>query len=87
MPANTLLELHDEFPHDARALHLLKLTDAPFCNLAERYHALGRAIYRIEGEAESASDMYLGRLKQQRLTLLDEIAAILETAEGQLAHA
>ena len=50
MSAHTPHELHDEFPHDARVLHLLKLVDTRFCNLAERYHAFNRAIHRIECE-------------------------------------
>lgn len=85
MSAHTPRELHDEFPHDARVLHMLKLADAHFCNLAERYHALNRAIHRIECEVESASDMYLTRLRRQRLALLDEIAVMIETAEAKLA--
>lgn len=86
MSAHTPHELHDEFPHDTRVLHLLKLADAHFCNLAERYHALNRAIHRIECEVESASDMYLVRLKRQRLALLDEIAVIIEVAESRFGQ-
>lgn len=87
MSAHTPHELHDEFPHDAKTLHLLKLADAHFCNLAGRYHALNRAIHRIEIRVESASDMYLARLKKQRLSLLDEISAMLEKAEKKLVPA
>ncbi|MEM6584441.1 MAG: YdcH family protein [Pseudomonadota bacterium] len=83
MSAHTPHELHDEFPRDARVLHLLKLADTHFCNLAERYHALNRAIHRIECEVETTSDTYLTRLRRQRLALLDEIAAIIEEAEGR----
>jgi uncharacterized protein YdcH (DUF465 family) len=85
MSAHTPHELHEEFPHDARLLHLLKLADAHFCNLAARYHALNRSIHRIEAEVECASDMYLTRLRKQRLMLLDEIAAIIEEAEERLS--
>ncbi len=81
MSAHTPHELHDEFPRDARVLHMLKLADGHFCNLAERYHALNRAIHRIECEVESSSDMYLARLRRQRLALLDEISVIIEVAE------
>lgn len=84
MSAHTPHELHDEFPHDARVLHTLKLADAHFCNLADRYHALNRAIHRIECEIECVSDSYLTRLRRQRLALLDEIAAIIEDAENDL---
>ena len=83
MSAHTPHELHDQFPHDVRVLHMLKLADPHFCNLAERYHALNRAIYRIECEVEKTSDLYLTRLRRQRLALLDEIAAIIEEAEAQ----
>jgi len=85
MSAHTPHELHDEFPHDARVLHMLKLVDSHFCNLAERYHALNRAIHRIECEIENSSDLYLTRLRRQRLSLLDEIAAIIEDAEAEFA--
>lgn len=81
MSTHTPHELHEEFPHDTRILHMLKLADAHFCNLAGRYHALNRAIHRIEVEVESASDMYLAHLKKQRLALLDEIAVMIEEAE------
>ena len=36
MSAHTPHELHDQFPHDVRVLHMLKLADPHFCNLAER---------------------------------------------------
>lgn len=87
MSAHTPHELHDEFPHDAQTLHRLKLGDAHFCNLAQRYHAVNRAIHRIETEIEPCSDEHTDRLKKQRLSLLDEIAAILEKAEANLVHA
>lgn len=87
MSAHTPHELHDEFPHDAETLHRLKLGDAHFCNVAERYHAVNRAIHRIEAEIEPASDDHIARLKRQRLSLLDEIAAMLENAERSVAHA
>ena len=87
MSAHTPHELHDEFPRDARVLHLLKLVDTHFCNLAERYHALNRAIHRIECDVENTSDVYLSRLRRQRLALLDEIAVIIEDAEERFADA
>lgn len=87
MSAHTPHELHDEFPHDAKTLHMLKLSDTHFCNLAERYHAVNRAIHRIETEIEPCSDEHSERLKKQRLSLLDEIAAILEKAEAKMVYA
>ncbi len=85
MSAHTPHELHDVFPHDNQALHQLKLGNAHFCSLAERYHVLNRAIHRIESEIEPCSDDHAERLKKQRLSLLDEIAALLEKAEARMA--
>ena len=76
--------LAEEFPLDAGVLTRLKLTDKHFCGLAQRYHALNRSIHRIEAEVESTSDLYLRRLKKQRLMLLDTIALIIEKAEASL---
>lgn len=85
MSAHTPHELHEEFPHDTATLTRLKRSDAHFCRLAERYHALNRSIHRIEVEVECASDAYLTQLRKQRLALLDEIAVMIEEAEGALA--
>lgn len=87
MSASAPQELHDEFPHDAKLLQWLKLGNPHFCNLAGRYHALGRALHRIETQTEPCSDVFALRLKKQRLSLLDEIAAILETSERNMVHA
>jgi uncharacterized protein YdcH (DUF465 family) len=78
MSAHTPHELHDEFPHDAEALHRLKLSDAHFARLAERHHAVNRELHRIAAQIEAASDERVEALKRERLHLLDEIAAMLE---------
>jgi len=87
MSAHTPHELADEFPHDAAVLHRLKLGDAHFNNLASRYHAVNRAIHRIESEIEPASDEYAEQLKRRRLALLDEIALMVERAEDRAPEA
>ena len=81
--AHTPHELHEEFPDLADKITELKTGDAQFARLADEYHALNRAIHRIECEVETTSDTYLTRLRRQRLALLDEIAAIIEEAEGR----
>ncbi|KWV91629.1 YdcH family protein [Erythrobacter sp. YT30] len=81
MSAHTPHQLSDEFPHDTDALHQLKLKSAHFRNLSDRYSVLNRSIHRIEVEVDGASDAYLTRLRKQRLSLLDEIAIMLEDAE------
>ncbi len=87
MSAHTPHELHEEFPRDEETLRQLKMRNRHFANLAERYHAVNRAVHRIEAEVEPASDPYLQTLKKQRLSLLDEIVALIEQAEANLAAA
>lgn len=87
MSAHTPHELHDEFPHDAEALHRLKLTNAHFAKLAERHHDVNREIHRIAAEVEAASDERLEALKRERLNLLDEIAAMLDQEQEGAAPA
>lgn len=87
MSAHTPHELHEEFPRDAESLHRLKLCNAHFNNVAARYHAVNRAIHRIESEVEPCSDFHSEDLKKQRLMLLDEIAGMLEVEESKLANA
>lgn len=86
MSAHTPHELHDEFPHDAEALHRLKLNDAHFARLAERHHEVNRELHRIAAEIEAASDERIEALKRERLHLLDEIAAMLEQERESAPH-
>lgn len=83
--AHTPHELADEFPADHALLHSLKLSDAHFAALADRYHAANRAIHRSAAEVEPMGDEALEQLKRQRLALLDEIAAILTRARSAAA--
>ncbi|MBU6267176.1 MAG: DUF465 domain-containing protein [Sphingomonadales bacterium] len=75
-------ELHDEFPQDAALLHELKVSDAHFQKLSDRYHDVNREIHRIEAEVTPASDQALEALKKQRLGLLDEVAQALAKARA-----
>lgn len=86
MSAHTPHELHDEFPHDAEALHRLKLADAHFARLAERHHEVNRELHRIAAEIEAASDERVEALKRERLHLLDEIAEMLEQERESAPH-
>lgn len=72
--------LHDEFPQAAAAISKLKIGDAHFARLADRYEHLNREIHRVETDVEPASDERLEQLKKERLKLKDEIAAMLRTA-------
>jgi hypothetical protein len=80
--SNTPHELAAEFPNDHALLHDLKLTNAHFVTLADRYHAVNGEIHRIEAGVENTSDEYAETLKKQRLALIDEIAAIIARAKA-----
>lgn len=72
--------LHEEFPQAAATISKLKIGDAHFARLADRYEHLNREIHRVETDIEPASDERLESLKKERLKLKDEIAAMLHSA-------
>lgn len=78
--SHTPHELADAFPDDHAVLHDLKLHNAHFVTLAERYHDVNGEIHRIESEIETPSDEYTETLKKKRLALLDEISGIVAKA-------
>ncbi len=71
-------ELTEEFPDFTKQLHDLKIGNAHFANLADRYHELNRTIHRIETKIEAAEHSVLETMKKQRLSLKDQISAMLE---------
>ena len=71
-------ELHEEFPEFAARIHELKVSNAHFTNLADRYHEVNRAIHRMETEVEPVADETLEEMKKQRLHLKDEIFKMLQ---------
>ncbi|WP_298429759.1 YdcH family protein [uncultured Jannaschia sp.] len=73
-------ELTEEFPDQAQTITRLKAEAPHFAKLAERYHVLNREIHRAETNVEPCSDVHMLELRRQRLTLKDEIAAILRDA-------
>ena len=73
-------DLHSHFPEDGELLSRLKVENAQFRTLSERYDALDKEVHRIEIEAEAASDERLEELKKHRLELLDDIAALIAAA-------
>ena len=79
--SHTPHELAAEFPQHRNLIHRLKQDDAHFARLTEQYHVVNRNIHRIESEIEPASDERAELLKKQRLTLTDQIAAILAKAQ------
>lgn len=78
--AHTPHELGAIFARDADLLHTLKLNDAHFVKLADKYHEINREVHRIEAEVEAASDDRVDALKKERLALLDTITGIVNAA-------
>jgi uncharacterized protein YdcH (DUF465 family) len=70
-------DLSQEFPQAGSAIARLKARDPHFARLAARYHVVNRNIHRAETNIEPCGDMHDLELRRERLTLKDEIAAIL----------
>ncbi|WP_179505366.1 MULTISPECIES: DUF465 domain-containing protein [unclassified Sphingomonas] len=75
-------DLQDAFSDDAALLHSLRARNAHVHKLVEQYHALNRAVHRIESDVAPASDEHLEGLKKQRLALLDALAEQLALAKA-----
>lgn len=78
--SHTPHELHEEFPEHHDTLHRLKTTDPHFAELFDQYHTVNRAIHRAETDVEPTDDLHMADMRKQRMTLKDQIAAILREA-------
>ncbi|MCA0909935.1 YdcH family protein [Qipengyuania gaetbuli] len=82
MSQHTPNELTKIFARDRELITQLKTQDGRFARLADDYHEVNRQVHRIEAETEAASDERTEALKKQRLSLLDEITAIVTKARS-----
>ena len=82
MSQHTPNELTTIFKRDRDLITRLKQEDAHYARLADEYHEVNREVHRIEAETEAASDERVEALKKQRLSLLDEITAIVSKARA-----
>lgn len=76
-------EQHDlihEFPEYRDRIHKLKQEDAHFRRLSDEYHELDRQVHRAETDVEPLSDEHLEELKKKRLSLKDQLYALLKAA-------
>ena len=71
-------DLATEFPEYKDDIHTLKASNAHFARLFEKYEEVDREVVRIEQEIEPTSDDYLEERKKKRLTLKDELYAMLK---------
>ena len=72
--------LANELPEFKDRIHELKQENMHFHRLFNEYHDVDKDIHRIESGAENTSDEYLEGLKKQRLSLKDELYAMLNAA-------
>lgn len=73
-------EHHDlvhEFPEHRNKIHELKTHDHHFAKLFAEYHEVDREIHRIEQDIETPSDQVTEGLKKRRLSLKDQLLAML----------
>ena len=75
------IEKHDllhEFPEHKDMIHDLKINDAHFKKLFDEYHDVEHEVHRIETGAENTSDHYLEGRKKLRLSLKDQLYAMIK---------
>ena len=70
-------DLSREFPEFKERIHELKQNDRHFSKLYEEYQEIDKQVFRIEEEIETPSDEFTENLKKKRLSLKDELYAIL----------
>jgi uncharacterized protein YdcH (DUF465 family) len=73
-------ELAEEFPGQEQKIHELKIGDAHFASLADKYHEVNRAVHRAETNIEPTDDANLAQMRKERLALKDEIARAIAAA-------
>lgn len=69
-----------EFPEFKDAIHDLKMSDAHFTHLFTDYESVDKAIVRAENGIDTLTDLELGVLKKQRLSLRDKLYAMLHAS-------
>ncbi len=65
--SNVPHELAEEFPEHREKIHALKISDAHFTKLMDKYHELNREIHRAESHVEPTTEDHESQLSRQRL--------------------
>lgn len=73
-------ELAADFPGQAALIRRLRIEDAHFARLAERYHEINGAVHRAETGVDPMDPTHETELRKERMRLKDEIAALLSAA-------
>jgi len=72
-------ELSTEFPEHKEVIHHLKMENAHFKKLYEKYHELEKEIYHINTGIEVVDDNQMHVLKARLLHIKDEIFTIVSS--------
>ena len=83
--ALTKHDLIHEFPQSKETIHELKMNNAHFARLFDKYHEIDHEVHRIESGAENTADAYLEDVKKERLKLKDELYRIIQAHEKENA--
>lgn len=74
--------LSREFPEYRQQLQALHASDAQFAQMAQNYEALDKRIYEVEDGRQATDDLALQAMKNERVSLKDQIAERLRKANG-----
>lgn len=74
---NTPHQLVEDFPDYADRISVLKAANPRFAKIYEEYHDVNRAIHRAEVEVEPVCDEYMDDMRKTRMSLKDELYAML----------
>lgn len=76
--SHTPHELAEEFPEHKERIHDLKMNDAHFARMFDKYHEINRAVHRMETRVEPVTDEVEEQARRERMALKDQIAAYLQ---------
>ena len=75
-------DLAGEFPEMKNDIHELKMTDAHFRHLSEKYAGICKELHRVLDGAGVIGDACAEDLKKQRLMLKDDLFQMLRTHQA-----
>ena len=76
--SHTPHELAEEFPEHKDKIHDLKMNDAHFAKMVDKYHEVNRAVHRMETRIEPVTDDVEEQTRRERMVLKDQIATYLQ---------
>jgi uncharacterized protein YdcH (DUF465 family) len=78
--SHTPHELAEEFPDRVEQMRKMKQEDAHYAKISDEYHEINRAVHRAETNVEPTDDLNMVAMRKRRMTLKDEIWAMISAA-------